>query len=60
MRKGETIQTPHGPAKVVKFVMMLGFTSGVQFKVIETGEVINQFRKNVDAWQREATHNEQV
>ena len=60
MKKNEVIHTPHGPAKVLRFTMMKNFRSGVEMRVIETGEVRNEFRFTVDNWQREAVTHERT
>lgn len=54
MKKGQVISTPHGDAKVMRFLIMKGFTSGVEFKLASTGEVLKEVRFVVDRWQAEA------
>lgn len=54
MKKGQVIHTPHGDAKVIRFLIMKGFTSGVEFKLASTGELMKEVRFVVDRWQAEA------
>lgn len=55
MKKGQMIKTPHGDAVVRRFLIMTGYSCGVEFKVSDTGEVMKEFRTVVDRWQFEAT-----
>jgi len=55
VKKGQVIKTPHGEAKVIRFLIMKGFTSGVEFRVNSTGELMKEVRFVVDCWQSQ-TH----
>lgn len=54
MKKHQIIATPHGLAKVLGFPMLRGFTLGVRFRVLASGEELNAAKFTVNKWQEEA------